>query len=142
MNIHFEKDTNNKIFVSLCQSMILIQMNIRIYSYQCNDTNKYPNIFIWKRYEYNKNEYLYRKIIHNFSNIWQSAPTFIQRNSFCFDFTNPGSYNHSFHLSCQRNPSNNKFTISLCQCYCRTVLNYFNRWHPLDRVTLSKHLAQ
>ena len=52
--------------------------------------------------------------IKNLSNIqkfMQSAPTFIQC---CFDFTNPSSYNHSSHLSCQRNPSNNKFTISPC----------------------------
>ena len=28
---------------------ILIQMNIRIYSYQKNDTNEYPNIFVSKK---------------------------------------------------------------------------------------------
>ena len=41
----------------------MIRMNIRIYSYQKSDTNEYPNIFIPKKwYEYDTNEYLYRKI--------------------------------------------------------------------------------
>ena len=41
----------------------MIQTNIRIYSYQQNDMNKYPNIFVSNKwYEYDTNEYLYRKI--------------------------------------------------------------------------------
>ena len=40
-----------------------IRTNIRIYSYQKNDTNEYPNIFVSKKwYEYDTNEYSYRKI--------------------------------------------------------------------------------
>ena len=49
INICIENDTNIWIFVTLCQSMILIQMNIRIYLYQENNTNKYPNIFVLKK---------------------------------------------------------------------------------------------
>ena len=41
----------------------MIRTNIRIYSYQKNNTNEYPNIFASKKwYEYDTNEYLYRKI--------------------------------------------------------------------------------
>ena len=41
----------------------MIRTNIRIYSYQKNNTNEYPNIFASKKwYEYDTNEYSYRKI--------------------------------------------------------------------------------
>ena len=41
----------------------MIRTNIRIYSYQKNNTNEYLNIFASKKwYEYDTNEYSYRKI--------------------------------------------------------------------------------
>ena len=40
-----------------------IRTNIRIYSYQKDDTNEFPNIFVSEKwYEYDKNGYSYRKI--------------------------------------------------------------------------------
>ena len=41
----------------------MIRTNIRIYSYQKSNTNEYPNIFVSEKwYEYDTNEYSYRKI--------------------------------------------------------------------------------
>ena len=41
----------------------MIRTNIRIYSDQKNDTNEYTNIFVSKKgYEYDTNEYSWRKI--------------------------------------------------------------------------------
>ena len=41
----------------------MIRTNIRIYLYKKNNTNEYPNIFASKKwYEYDTNEYSYRKI--------------------------------------------------------------------------------
>ena len=61
---------NVRFFSWIYSNQKTIRTNIRIYSYQKNDTNEYPNIFVSNKwYEYNTNEYLYWKIF-KYTNIF------------------------------------------------------------------------